>query len=181
MAGAELTGGCTLEVRSTDGSGAPLDEGTVPPGTEGSQQDPFRVAWDGRVDFRFSTGTTVFQDNEWEIYAQGIPLPILRGSDDNPMDRDESGDVQIGESVPGPVVGLFHVSGTIEGNNGTNRCDGNGWVHVVGDPMATVPFWVMVVFLVLGGALLVATPYTRDWEEAGLSPMPDGPVKPERG
>lgn len=175
---AELTGGCTLAVNSFDENGAPLETGTVPPGTEGTDENPFRIAWNGRVDFRFATGTTVFQNNEWAVYAAGMPFPILSGSDDNPMDLDDSGTVTIGPGVPGPVVGLFYITGFIEGNTGTARCDGNGWVHIVGDPLGTIPFWVAVALLVLGGALLVATPYGGTWEEAGRSPMPSGSARP---
>jgi hypothetical protein len=175
---AELTGGCTLQANSFDQNGAPLETGTVPPGTEGTDQNPFRIAWNGRVDFRFTTGTTVFANNVWAVYAAGIPFPILSGSDDNPMDLDESGNVTIGPGVPGPVVGLFYVTGFIEGNGGTSRCDGNGWVQIVGDPLATIPFWLAVALLVLGAALLVATPYGGTWEEGGRSPMPSGSATP---
>jgi hypothetical protein len=176
---AELTGGCTFEANSFDESGAPLETGTIPPGTEGTDRNSFRIAWNGEVDFRFTTGTTVFANNEWAVYAAGIPFPILSGSDDNPMDLDESGTVTVGPGVPGPVVGLFYVTGYIEGNGGTNRCDGNGWVHIVGDPLGTIPFWLALALLVIGGGLLVATPYTRTWEEAGPSQMPPRSGSPE--
>jgi hypothetical protein len=82
--------------------------------------------------------------------------------------------------VPGPVVGLFYVTGYIEGNSGTNRCDGNGWVHIVGDPLGTIPFWLALALLVIGGGLLIATPYTRTWEEAAHSQMPPSPPVPRR-
>lgn len=171
VAGAELTGGCTLDARSyaTDGTTI-LDEG-VAPGSEGSQSDPFDVAWDGTVDFHFTTGDKVLQNNEWEIYAAGVPVAILKGSDDNPMDRDETGFVNVGEGIPDGfrIVGLVHVSGWLEGNEGVDRCEGSGWVRIVGDPVGTIPWIVFLLLLAAGALFLVATPYTITWEEGGHS------------
>lgn len=173
---ASLTGNaaCSLEARSYAGDGITvLDEGVVQ-GTsvEGSQADPFDIAWDGRVDFRFQTGTTVFQNNEWEIYAAGVPVAILKGSDDNPMDLDEIGFVNIAETTAGipRIVGLVYVSGWLEGNAGASRCDGEGWVRILGDPVGTIPWILFVALLALGLIFLIATPYTRDWEEGMLTP-----------
>ena len=189
---ATLTGtaDCSLEARSYSNSGdweaaasgavpagaVALDEGNVgiDSGTspEGTQSDPFEVSWDGRVDFRFQTGETVFQNNRWEIYAMGLPVPILKGSDDNPSDLDELGFVEIDNMAPGAprFVGMVHVSGWLEGNEGASRCDGEGWVRLVGDPIGTVPWIVMAGFILAGLVFLVATPYTIDWEEGNLTP-----------
>lgn len=174
---ASLTGNaaCSLEATSVAADGTTvLDEGVVQgTSTEGSEQDPFDVDWDGRVDFRFQTGTTVFQNNEWEIYAMGLPVPILRGFDDNPMDLDEIGFVEIGSSLPDAVprfVGLVYVSGWLEGNAGTSRCDGEGWVRVIGDPVGTIAWGAMAVLILAGVLFLVSTPYTIDWEEGNLTP-----------
>lgn len=179
---------CSLEARSYSNTGtwAPgpsgpvpvggtvLDEGVIENGTspEGTAQDPFDVAWDGRVDFRFQTGTTVFENNRWEIYAMGLPVAILKGDDDNPGEIDELGFVQIASEVEGlpRFVGLVHVSGWLEGNNGAARCDGEGWVRIVGDPVGTVPWIVMAAFIMLGLVFLVSTPYTADWEEGEFTP-----------
>jgi hypothetical protein len=177
----DLTGGCTLEVTSYDANGNVLDDATganqLPGSTEGTQDNPFRVDWNGHVDFHFVTGNTVFQNNHWSIYAEGIPVPILSGQDDNPTDRDELGNVTIGDNVPGGVrfVGLVYVSGSIVGNGETARCDGDGWVEIIGDPVGTIPFWVMALLVVLGLLFLVATPYTVTWEEGGYTPMSEIP------
>jgi hypothetical protein len=178
---ADLTGGCTLEVRSLDANGNVLDDATganqVPGGNEGTATNPFRIDWNGKVDFHFVTGNTVFQNNHWEIYAENIPTAILKGSDDNPIDRDELGNVVIGDKVPGGVrfVGLIYVNGTLVGNGGTATCAGNGWVQIMGDPIGTIPWDVMVVLLLLGAVFLIATPYTTDWEEGAYTPMAPTP------
>jgi hypothetical protein len=176
---AELTGGCTLTASSFDGSGNPLDTAVVPGSDEGTQQNPFRVAWDGKVEFRFSSGATVFQNNTWSVYVENVPVAVLKGSDDNPMDLDESGSVTVGDKLPGGVrfTGLIYVSGNIAGNGGASRCDGSGWVQIVGDPVGTIPWIVFIVLIVLGALFLIATPYTVDWEESGYSAMPGAPVR----
>jgi hypothetical protein len=166
---------CSLEALSyLEDDATILDEGVIENGSspEGTQQDPFQVDWFGRVDFRFQTGTTVFSNNRWEIYAMGLPVPILSGSDDNPMDLDEVGFVEIDETAPGVprFVGLVHVNGWLEGNSGASRCEGEGWVQIVGDPVGTVPWVVMAGLILAGLVFLVATPYTRDWEEGQLTP-----------
>jgi hypothetical protein len=175
---ADLTGGCTLEARSFDGAGKALDTALVPGGDEGTQQNPFRVAWDGHVDFRFTTGT-VFQNNTWAIFAEGLPVAILKGGDDNPIDLDESGTITVGDKVPGGVriTGLVYVSGNSVGNAGASRCDGSGWVQIIGDPIGTIPWIVAAGLVLLGFLFLIATPYTADWEEGGYSAMPGGPVQ----
>jgi hypothetical protein len=169
---ASLTGNaaCSLEATSVAADGTTvLDQGVLQgTSTEGSQEDPFDIDWDGRVDFRFQTGETVFQNNQWEIYAMGLPVAILKGFDDNPMDLDEIGNVVIADNVPDGLprfVGLVYVSGWLEGNEKTSRCDGEGWVRIVGDPVGTVAWGVMAGFILVGALFLVSTPYTYNWEE----------------
>ncbi len=190
---ATLTGNinpeCSLEVRSYNNTGdwqaaasgevpagaIALDEGYAQ-GTQsngaGTQDNPFEVSWDGRVDFRFQTGDTVFQNNTWAIYAMGLPVPILSGQDDNPLDRDEIGYTNIANTAQGlpRFVGLVYITGHLEGNAGASYCDGEGWIRLVGDPIGTVPWTVMAALIVAGFVFLVATPYTLTWEEGGETP-----------
>src|SRR5690349_7161217 len=78
----ELTGGCVLQVRSFDGpsaTGNAVDQGqaqgVITEGQVGSQSRPFKVDPAGSIDFLFSTGSTVFQNNHWAIYAEALPIP----------------------------------------------------------------------------------------------------------
>lgn len=186
-AAADLTGGCRLEARSFDANRQAVDEG-VAPGPKGSQDDPFRVDWDGFVDFLFVT-PVVFQNNHWDVRVYG--LPVLSGRDDNPSDTDETGTVEIFSAVPVRVVGLFHVEGDIYGNGDTDHCHGDGWVYVIGDPIGTVP-WVIAAALIAAGLLfLVATPYSVTWEtdptggevlrSGAVGPGGPGGAKPQAG
>ena len=188
---AELTGGCVLQVRSFDGPAATGNEvdqgqaaGIIAEGAVGSQSRPFRVDPDGSIDFLFNTGT-VFQNNHWAINAQGIPVALLAGSDDNPLDVDESGVVEIGDAVkalPFKVVGTFYITGDLWGNDDNSRCHGEGYVQLLGDPVGT-PLWILAAALIaLGGvALLVATPYSKDWEidPIGGERLQSGPLTGE--
>ncbi len=186
---AQLSGGCSMELRSFDGpgaTGAAVDNATVkgpiPEGAVGSQSRPFKIDPEGSVDFAFHTGTQVFENNHWAIYATGLPVPILSGSDDNPGDVDETGIVEVNEAIqalPFKFVGTVFVSGDLYGNNDTLHCYGEGYVQVLGDPVGTVP-WVMAAALIVlsGVVLLVATPYSVNWEvdPTGGETLHSGPV-----
>lgn len=172
---AEMTGGCVLEVRSfegTDATGNQIDEGRaagiIAEGNVGSQSRPFKVSLDGSIDFFFSTAPVVFENNSWSIYAQGLPVPLLTGFDDNPRDVDETGVINLDDAaknLPFRVVGTFFIHGDLFGNDGANHCHGEGYVEVLGDPVGTVPWDLAVALIVFAGLmLLVAVPYSRDWE-----------------
>ena len=187
--GAELTGGCTLEVRSfplADAQGEMIDEGRmaglVAEGNKGDDSNPFQVDLDGSVDYLFTTGTTVFQNNSWSIYAQGVPIPLLQGSDDNPLDVDETGVVNlsnISDALPFEVAGVFFIHGDLFGNDGANHCHGEGYVKVGESPLTTPLGLIAAALLLLGGSMLaVAVPYSRDWEvdQIGGGRLHTGPI-----
>lgn len=186
---AQLSGGCSMELRSFEGpnrTGAEVDNaavnGPIPEGAVGSQSRPFKIDPEGSIDFAFHTGTSVFENNHWTIYAQGLPVPILAGNDDNPGDVDEIGIVEVNETIqalPFKFVGTVFVSGDLYGNDDTLHCYGEGYVQVLGDPVGTVP-WVIAAALILisGVMLLVATPYSVHWEVDPLSgeTLRSGPI-----
>lgn len=183
-----LDGGCVLQVRSFAGdnaTGNPIDEGQasgpISQGDVGSQTNPFEVNPEGSVDFLFTT-PTVFQNNHWAIFAEGLPVPILAGSDDNPMDVDETGIVSLNDTIkalPFRVVGTFLISGDLWGNNNASHCQGEGFVKVLGDPVGTIPWDLAAALIILSGLmLLVATPYTVDFEvdQIGGEQLHTGPI-----
>jgi hypothetical protein len=180
-----------MELKSFDGPSATGNEvdraavqGVIAEGDAGSAGRPFKVDPEGSVDFLFNTGV-VFENNNWSIYAQGIPVAILSGSDDNPGDIDETGVVNIGDSLkllPFKVVGTFYVTGDLWGNQNTRHCRGEGYVQLLGDPIGT-PLWIIAAaLLALGGAgMLLVTPYSRDWEvdQLGGERLHTGPITDE--
>lgn len=187
--GAELTGGCVLQVRSftgADTTGEEIDSGQmagiVAAGNKGDDSNPFEVSLDGSVDFFFSTAPTVFQNNSWSIYAQGVPVPILQGQDDNPLDVDETGVVNltnISDALPFDVAGVFFIHGDLFGNDRANHCHGEGYVKVGDNPLTTPLGLIALALLVVGGSMLaVAVPYTRDFEvdQIGGETLRSGPI-----
>jgi hypothetical protein len=190
---AQLSGGCSMEVRSFDGpavngqvTGEMVDEaavrGPIPEGGVGSQSRPFKIDPEGSIDFAFHTGTQVFQNNHWTIYAQGLPVPILSGFDDNPGDVDEIGIVEVNKTIqklPFKFVGTVFVSGDLYGNEDTLHCYGEGYVQVLGDPVGTIPWLAAVALILLSGVvLLFATPYSTDGESdrTGGETLRTGPI-----
>jgi hypothetical protein len=186
---AQLSLPCSMEVRSFDAPGALGNEvdnaavaGPIPEGAVGSQSRPFKIDPEGSIDFAFHTGTSVFTDNHWTIYAQGLPVPILQGFDDNPSDVDETGIVEVNETIqklPFKFVGTVFVSGDLYGNGDTLHCYGEGFVQVLGDPVGTIPWDLAAALILLSGVmLLVATPYSTTWEtdpDAGET-LHSGPI-----
>ena len=181
--------GGLLEVRSfplADAQGEMIDEGRmaglVAEGNKGDDSNPFQVDLDGSVDYLFTTGTTVFQNNSWSIYAQGVPIPLLQGSDDNPLDVDETGVVNlsnISDALPFEVAGVFFIHGDLFGNDGANHCHGEGYVKVGDSPLTTPLGLIAAALLLLGGSMLaVAVPYSRDWEvdQIGGERLHTGPI-----
>lgn len=184
----ELTGGCVIQLRSFDGpqaTGNQVDAaqavGIISEGAVGSQSNPFEVDPAGSIDFLFTT-PTVFQNNSWAIYAQGLPVALLSGSDDNPLDLDERGVVSFAEQIkalPFRVVGTFLITGDLWGNNNGSHCHGEGYVKVLGDPVGTIPWDIAVGLMVFSGlALLVAVPYSTTWETdpTGGERLRSGPI-----
>lgn len=186
---ATLTLPCSMELRSFEGPGATGTEvdtaavkGPIPEGDPGSQSRPFKIDPEGSIDFAFHTGQSVFENNHWTIYAQGLPVPILAGQDDNPGDVDEIGIVEVNETIqnlPFKFVGTVFVSGDLYGNNDTLHCYGEGYVQVLGDPVGTIPWDIAAALILLSGVmLLVATPYSVNWEvdPTGGETLKTGPV-----
>src|SRR5687768_16906027 len=63
----ELNGGCTIEVVSTDATGAVVDTASGPGDAGGgTQADPFLIDWDGSVAWEGSSGDQVFNNHTWQ-------------------------------------------------------------------------------------------------------------------
>jgi len=151
VAAFELNGGCTLDLASTDASGAALD--TAANGRGGTQEDPFIVDWDGTVSWNGSSGDTVFKNHSWQVYVFNIPTPLRGGDDNDEGTTTSSGSTGVSANAPFQFTGLYFVSGNITGDGGA-RCDGSAWLKLNGNPLTTIPFWIAIV-LVLIGLLLV--------------------------
>lgn len=143
---------CTMDLVSTDGSGAPIDTATGG-AVDATQDDPFVVDWDGQVGYVGST-VQVIKDYTYGIAVFGVPTPLQGGDPNTDEDTEGEGAVGIAANSPFRVAGLYHVTGTYSGEGGT--CTGSGWFLLRGDPIGTVPWIVGLVLAVLGGLGLVA-------------------------
>jgi hypothetical protein len=153
----ELNGGCTIEVVSTDATGAVVDTASGPGDAGGgTQADPFLIDWDGSVAWEGSSGDQVFNNHTWQTYVFHVPTPV-RGGDPNEEDETVgTGSAGVAANAPFRVAGLYYVSGNIDGEGGTH-CDGGGWFQLIGNPVATIPFWLAVLVAVAGAALIASS------------------------
>jgi hypothetical protein len=153
----EMNGGCTLDIFSTDATGAPVDTASGPGAAGGgTQADPFLIDWDGTVSWEGSSGDQVFNNHTWQTFVFLIPTPV-RGGDPNELDDTVgTGTAAVAENAPFRITGLYHVSGSIDGEGGTH-CDGSGWFQLTGNPVATLPFWLAVLIAVAGAVLIASS------------------------
>jgi hypothetical protein len=138
---------CTLDLTSINASGATIDTATGG-GADSTQADPFKVDWDGTVEWSGTTGTEPIKDSTWGVSVFLIPTPLSGHEANDEGTPDGDGTVDVGVNLPFRVTGLFYVSGTIAGTGGS--CAGSGWMRLVGDPFGTTLFWLGLVLIVLG-------------------------------
>lgn len=175
---ADLSGDCTLLLRSYDANGNLLDDASGQGGLAasdlGTTSNPFRVDWNGRLDYLLSTGDAVFGNYSWQVNAEGVPVPVFQGSTGDPLPQEQRGAVEISPDLTQMmrVAGVVYLSASVTGNGGTTACQGGAWIRFVGNPFGTLPFWVMVGLLLFGVILLIATPYTVSWDESLYAPRP---------
>jgi hypothetical protein len=155
VAAFDLNGGCTLELASTDASGAPLDTASGSPegGDGGTEDDPFLVDWNGQVAWEGTTGATVFTNHTWGVSVFNIPTPLQGGDPNAGEETVFTGSTSVSANAPFEFTGLYFVSGQVNGDGGAH-CDGSGWFKLTGNPLATIPFWIAVAIALIGLLLI---------------------------
>jgi hypothetical protein len=155
----DVNGGCSATLTSMDASGEVIDTASGP-GDGATAADPFLIDWDGSVSWQTSSGSTVFTNHGWQTFVFNIPTPV-RGGDPNEGEATTgAGAAGVGENAPFRITGLYHVSGSIDGDDDAH-CDGSGYFKLIGDPLGTVPFFLGAILVLVGG-VLVATA-RPDW------------------
>ncbi len=155
VAAFDLDGGCTVTLTSMDAAGGTIDTASGP-GSGGTSSDPFLIDWEGSISWESSSGEQVFQDHSWQTFVYMIPTPVRGGHPNDGEETTGTGTAGVGENAPFKITGLYFVSGDINGDGGTH-CDGSGWFKLRGDATATVPFFVALLFVLAGVALLFAS------------------------
>jgi len=138
---------CTMHLDSAHANGdifATADSGDG----NATQADPFLVDSDGTVDWTGTMGDLVIKDHHWSVSVFNIPTPFSGGDPNEDGGTDGDGTVEVGDTLPFKVTGLFFVSGSISGDGGS--CEGSGWVKLIGDPLGTIPFFLGLALIVLG-------------------------------
>lgn len=153
VAAFELNGGCNVTLTSMDASGEVIDTASGP-GGGGTQADPFMIDWDGSISWQSNSGSQVFENHGWQTFVFMVPTPVRGGHENSAHATTGSGTAGVGENAPFRITGLYYVSGDINGDGGTH-CDGNGWFKLIGDPLGTLPFFIALVLIVAGAALMV--------------------------
>ncbi len=155
--GADLTG-CAGRANSSSAAAGAVGTVSSASGNPSSPSHPFVVDPNGSVSWQGSTDATI-TDNSWQVKSYGFPVRSGGGANDDQRTA-LAGQENVQDYLKAPVVGLFQVSGNLEGVGGT--CTGSMWVKVDGSPLGT-PAWIAAVLLLLGGAGIVwfSRPSTR--------------------
>lgn len=144
--------GCQLTLVSYDAAGVQIDEAIGGSG-DATQQDPLWVAWDGSIGWTRSADIPA--GGLWQIDVYGLPS-VLRGTDTGTVD----GTMRISETMPFRLSGVLFISGQVAGAD--ESCRGSGWIRMVGDSVATLPFTLSLALLLVG-LVLVAVAARGRW------------------
>ena len=140
----DLTGGCTLQMTSTDAQGGALGSASGP-GTA-SPSNPFLVDPRGRVEWTATAPAITNATYSVSVYS----IPILSGDFANESGGSAaSGTLDLSEIPPlSQLAGIVYVSGSVTGDGGT--CSGAAWVKLNVSPLGSVPGVFGLLLGVLG-------------------------------
>jgi hypothetical protein len=154
---------CDLAVVSLDATGTELDSSVVE-GRDSPPEAALEVTWDGRLEYAGRIEDPLPAEYRYETWAFGVPTPVRDRVTGEDVTHEDHGSVQLDIGVP--YVGLFHVTGRLEGDD--IGCERALWVRVVGDPVQTPQLWVALLLL-LGGMLAIAWPPLRGgWSRSAM-------------
>lgn len=171
-----LTGGCAGQAASFDADHVQLMAVTAPSDAAGTKDDPFRVDYDGTVEYAGNGPliTTV----HYELRVLGIP--VTSGDEVNESQQTASvGSIAVADYLPFRITGVYFIEGKISGDG--NECVASGFVKLIGSPVGTIP-WIVAIGLVVIGAMVLwssfprATPSRLGMLEVDVLPV--GPVTP---
>jgi len=150
---------CVLAAISFRSDGNLLDS-VVSGADDSSQTNPFQVDWAGQVHWVGRTTATI-TNNSWHVDVFMLPTPLRGGDANSRSNKIGDGDIEVGTNLPFRFTGLYYVSGEFSGTGGS--CAGSGWVRMIGNPLASVPFWIAVLVALVGLISLVVALRTAGW------------------
>jgi hypothetical protein len=139
------------------------------PGPSATQDDPFKVDYDGTVAWKGTTDAAI-QDGSWTVTATPFSFSGTVTNDSGKTEAE--GTVAPGDYLPFAIPGLVLVTVELAGSGGAT-CTVTGWVQFTGNPLASPVGWIALAFTVLGAlGLLVLIRF--------LVHRPAGPVGQNR-
>lgn len=165
-----LDGGCTVEASSD------LETKRGVPTMHRS--DPFDVDPDGTVSWE-ATSDGPIMDHTWNIYVHAAGFKVRIDDDGDPNEKGDTGNSDteqvrpyadnVASRIGGDLVGIFLVSGDIEGEGGA--CDGQAWVRIEGSVLSNyVGQGALVLLLLLVIIIIVVIVRTGRAAAGGIAP-----------
>jgi len=139
------------------------------PGPSATQDDPFRVDFDGTVTWSGST-EQVIQDGSWTVTAR--PFSFSGEVTNSSGTTEADGEIVPNDYLPFAIPGLVLVTVDLVGADGA-ACSASGWIQFTGNPLASPAGWVALALTLLGalGLLVLVRMVVR---------TPEGPVGQNR-
>jgi hypothetical protein len=164
------SGGCRGAGTSLDSNGHLLSAATAPGGSGASSAHPLVVDRNGTVPWHGSTAT-VITNHHWWVHVDGFPIKS-GGSANASHSTSASGVEHVSTYLPSwlGLTGVFYVNGQISGTGGA--CTGAIYVQINGDPATGALFYIALVFVLAGGALIFFGLPTRLASGTGADAVP---------
>lgn len=137
--------------------GSQLDQVAAPDSSTGTSGHPFKVAYDGRVQW---TGKTdgVIRPGSWTVkVGPGISLSDSFRNDD--AKSESTGDEKVNKRLSVKITGLYKVDVTVKGTGGS--CTASGWILIADSPLFTPLWFGGIAFVIIGGLLFFLARPTR--------------------
>jgi hypothetical protein len=138
--------GCQGSATSATATGQEIQTVTAP-GPGATQDDPFRVDFDGPVAWEGSS-EAVIANGTWTVTA--MPFTFSGDVTNSSGTTTANGTVTPDEYLPFAIPGLVLVTVDLAGEGGAS-CSVSGWIQFSGNPLASPAGWVAVALSVLGG------------------------------
>lgn len=138
--------GCQGSAVSFTEAGEQIQSVTAP-GPGATQDDPFRVDFDGPVRWEGSSDA-VIANGSWTVTA----WPFSFGGDvtNSSGTTTADGEITPSEYLPFAIPGLVLVTVDLTGEAGAT-CSVSGWIQFSGNPLQSPAGWVAIALTVLGG------------------------------
>jgi hypothetical protein len=138
--------GCQGSATSFTTSGGAIQSVTAP-GSGATQDDPFKVDFDGTVAWEGSSDQ-VIANGGWTVTA--TPFSFSGDVTNSSGTQEANGTITPNEYLPFAIPGLVLVTVDLSGEGGA-ACSVSGWIQFSGNPLSSPAGWVAIGLSVLGG------------------------------